>query len=111
MSRPPSWLCETGILVGTVLLAALCAAAQLPECTGRGTWETRAPFPIEATEVAAAAIGTRVYVLGGFLPSGASSNRMFVYEAQRDTWAERAPLPIEGGVNHANLVSAGSGSA
>ena len=55
-------------------LLALLAA---PACAQIGVWESRAPFPIEATEVSAAAIGDKVYVVGGFLPDG-SSNRLFI---------------------------------
>jgi uncharacterized protein (TIGR03437 family) len=71
-----------------------------------GVWETRAPRPLQATEVGSAAILDKVYVLGGILPSGESSNRLFIYDAVMDTWSEGAPLPIEGGVNHPNVVAA-----
>ena len=69
-----------------------------------GVWETRAPFPLEATEVAAAAVGDKVYVVGGLTPAG-SSNRLFIYDAFTDTWREGAPLPLPGGVDHANLAA------
>jgi uncharacterized protein (TIGR03437 family) len=71
-----------------------------------GVWEARAPMPIQVTEVGSAAILDKVYVLGGILPSGESSNRLFIYDAVTDTWSEGAPLPIEGGVNHPNVVAA-----
>ncbi|MGH9786125.1 MAG: Kelch repeat-containing protein [Terriglobia bacterium] len=69
-----------------------------------GVWETRAPFPLEATEVAAAAIGDKVYVLGGLTTAG-STNRLFIYDAFTDTWKEGAPLPVAGGVDHANVAA------
>lgn len=74
------------------------AAAQV------GVWETRAPYPIEATEVAAAAIGDKVYVVGGIIRTGVT-NRLFIYDAFTDTWSEGAPLPITGGVDHANVAA------
>ena len=77
---------------------AASAAAQI------GVWETRAPFPVEATEVAAAAVGDKVYVVGGLLTTG-SSNRLFIYNAFTDAWTEGAPLPVPGGVDHANLAA------
>ncbi|MBI2815431.1 MAG: hypothetical protein HYX72_00680 [Acidobacteria bacterium] len=69
-----------------------------------GVWERRAPFPVEATEVAAAAIGLKVYVVGGLLPTG-STNRLFIYDSFTDTWTEGAPLPVDGGVDHANVAA------
>src|SRR5215510_1274019 len=88
------------------VLAKSMAQTPLVCPTSLGTWETRAPLPILATEVAAASIQDKVYVLGGILPSGASSNRLFIYDAAADRWSEGAPLPIADGVNHANLVAA-----
>src|SRR3989338_694596 len=81
-----------------LLWMANAAVAQI------GVWETRAPFPLEATEVAAAAVGDKVYVVGGLTPAG-SSNRLFIYDAFTDTWREAAPLPLPGGVDHANLTA------
>jgi uncharacterized protein (TIGR03437 family) len=79
------------------LAAAGCAAQG-------GVWETRAAYPLEATEVSAAVIGAHVYVLGGLLRGG-STNRMFVYNTVSDLWDEAAPLPIPLGVDHANVAA------
>ncbi len=84
-------------LAAIVLLGA-SAAAQI------GMWETRAPYPLEATEVAAAAIGAKVYVVGGLIRAG-STNRLFIYDPFTDTWLEGAPLPILGGVDHPNVAA------
>jgi uncharacterized protein (TIGR03437 family) len=86
------------ILLACVVLGVKCGSAQI------GTWEARAPFPILATEVSAAAIDDRVYVVGGYLENG-SSNRLFIYDPFTDTWSEGAPLPIAGGVDHANVAA------
>lgn len=90
---------KSGLRIALAALwLATSAAAQI------GVWETRAPFPIEATEVSTAAVGDKVYVVGGLTPTG-SSNRLFIYDAFTDTWREGAPLPIPGGVDHANLAA------
>lgn len=81
-----------------MLLPAPPAAAQI------GVWETRAPFPLEATEVSSAAIGDKVYVVGGLTAEG-GNNRLFIYDAFTDTWSEGAPLPVPGGVDHANVAA------
>ena len=69
-----------------------------------GVWETRAPFPVEATEVAAVAVEDKVYVVGG-LTAGGTINRLFIYDSFNDTWREGAPLPIPEGVDHSNLAA------
>ena len=84
-----------------ILLLAQLASAQLP-----GIWETRAGYPLAATEVSGAAIDGFVYVVCGLTPQGAT-NRMFRYDARSDSWTERAPLPIEGGADHCNVAAAG----
>src|SRR5581483_11744175 len=87
-----------------LIFAALFAAGERCAIAQSGVWETRAPFPIFATEVSAAAINDKVYVVGGYLANG-SSNRLFIYDAFTDTWTEGAPLPIPGGVDHANVAA------
>lgn len=54
------------------------------------TWTVGAAAPSNyPTGVTAAAIGTRIYVMGGNEPSG----RAFCYESATDTWSEIAPIP------------------
>ena len=71
----------------------------------QGVWESRAPYPLQATEVSSAAIGSKVYTLGGLLTSGSSTNRLFVYDAFTDTWSEGASLPVSQGVDHGNVAA------
>ena len=83
-----------------------------------GRWETLAPSPIKRTEVAAAAIGEKIYLVGGFRePSWYEvlQNRVFKrpsiivtdaveeYDTALDLWRLRAPLPIP--VHHASVAS------
>jgi uncharacterized protein (TIGR03437 family) len=98
MTEFRGWDAWLGSGAAVMLLVALPGMAQV------GVWETRAPYPLEATEVAAAAIGDKVYVLGGLTESG-STNRLFIYDAYTDTWQEGAPLPVAGGVDHANVAA------
>ncbi len=85
-------------------LTGLLAAAAWAQ-TAPGVWETRAPYPLEATEVSAAAIGEKVYAVGGLVFTGGSVSRLFIYDAFRDTWSEGAPLPIPDGADHANVAA------
>jgi uncharacterized protein (TIGR03437 family) len=72
----------------------------------QGVWETRAPYPIEATEVSAAALDGKVYAVCGLTPSG-NTNALYIYDPYTDAWRAGAPLPIAGGADHCNVAAAG----
>jgi N-acetylneuraminic acid mutarotase len=67
-------------------------------------WRAHAPLPVPRTEVAAAALGKEIVVVGGFLENGGSSRRVDVYAPSSDTWRSGPDLPA--GVNHAAAVVA-----
>ena len=69
-----------------------------------GVWEARAPLPIRATEVSAAAIGGKVYLVCGILANLRRNNRLFIYDPFNDAWSEGAPMPIAG--DHCNVAAA-----
>ena len=83
------------------LLLALYSWAALSQPIG--VWETRAPLPVRATEVAAAAIDGKVYVVCGILPNLTRSNQLFIYDPFIDTWSEGAPMPAAG--DHCNVAA------
>ena len=56
-------------------------------------------MPEPRTEVAAAAVGREIMVVGGFLPDGSSSARADAYSPARNAWRRLPDLPV--GVNHA----------
>ena len=62
-------------------------------------WTAGAPLPEPRTEVAAAPLGTRIVVVGGYLASGGNSRRVDAYDATRDRWARLPDLPVS--VDHA----------
>ncbi|HEV3465504.1 MAG TPA: kelch repeat-containing protein [Actinomycetota bacterium] len=70
-----------------------------PPADGEPVWRTLAPAPSERTEVAAAAVGQRIWVLGGYAPDGATLATVEVYDTTTDTWARGPDLPVA--VNHA----------
>ena len=100
-------------------MAALAAALLLAGCTyvrdpapseaplrpvtpveaGGPAWRRLAPVPTERTEVAAAAVGRRIWVLGGYAPDGATLATAEVYDTATDTWSRGPDLPVA--VNHA----------
>ncbi len=72
----------------------------------QGVWETRASYPIEATEVSAVEIDGQVYALCGLTLTG-SSSALFIYNPRTDSWRPGAPLPVAGGADHCNVAAVG----
>lgn len=85
------------VLSSAPLVAGLTAVAVA------ATWNAGAPLPEPRTEVAAAALGQRIVVVGGFLASGANSRRVDAYDTRRDTWERLPDLPVS--VDHAAAAS------
>jgi len=96
------------------LRTAAVAATLLAACTGggpeapidRGTtpaWRTLAAAPSPRTEVAAAAVNGRIWVLGGYAPDGATVATAEVYDPATDRWSRGPDLPVA--VNHAMAAS------
>lgn len=65
--------------------------ASLP-AAGPGAWVSRAPLPVPRSSFAYAAVGERIYVIGGTDEHGDSA-RVDVYDARRDAWSEGPALP------------------
>jgi N-acetylneuraminic acid mutarotase len=93
------------VLATAVLLLAGCTASEpagpapAPTRAGDPAWRRLAPAPSERTEVAAAAVGDRIYVLGGYAPDGATLATVEVYDTGADAWSAGPDLPVA--VNHA----------
>ena len=68
-------------------------------------WDAHAPMPLPRTEVAAAAAGNEIVVVGGFTADGGASQRADAYSPARDTWRRLPDLPV--GRHHAMAVGLG----
>ena len=68
-----------------------------------GAWLAASPMPEPRTEVAAAPLGGRIVVVGGFLASGGNSRRVDAYHPRSDTWSRLPDLPVS--VDHAAAAS------
>ncbi len=92
--------------LGPPTLLTMLAALATMGCVGRttdtsapldirspGTWTALAPMPTARQEVAAAALGGRVFVIGGFGANGEAVGTVEVYDPATDRWETRAPLP------------------
>jgi N-acetylneuraminic acid mutarotase len=70
-----------------------------PSAGGGAAWRHLAPVPSERTEVAAAAVGRRIWVLGGYATDGKTLATAEVYDTATDSWSQGPDLPVA--VNHA----------
>ncbi|HSB43586.1 MAG TPA: kelch repeat-containing protein [Nitrospira sp.] len=95
-------------------LAGLCLVA-LPVSThsvqpepDRGVWRTAAPAPTKRTEVAAATLNGKIYVVGGFEQPGlgnllnlAITASVQEYDPSTDRWTTKASMPV--GLHHVGI--------
>jgi N-acetylneuraminic acid mutarotase len=107
MSRPRIF----ATVVATFLAAAACNTAPTPseppstQAAGAALeWRTHAPVPTPRTEVAAAALDGKIYVIGGF-DDGGTVATVEIYDPVTDSWSDGPQLPIA--VNHAMAASGG----
>ena len=89
-----------------IALTTPTQSAQLEQ--DRGTWRTAAPMPTKRTEVAAAALDGKIYVVGGFEKPSLGNMMNFaitpsveMYDPVTDQWTSKASLPI--GLHHVGI--------
>jgi N-acetylneuraminic acid mutarotase len=110
--RPPLG----SVMRRSLILACLCAGAvpllAAPRAQEGGAWRPAAPAPIKRTEVAAAAVGGKIYVVGGFEEPSLGNVLNFAitpvveeYDPSTDRWTARAPMPV--GLHHVGIGVAG----
>ncbi len=93
------WIRRAGVL----MLSAAAPAA------GQGQWVILAPLPAARQEVGVAALGGRVYVVGGFNAAGQSVNTVERYNPASNSWEGVAPLPAPMPLNHVGAAAVGGG--
>ena len=112
--RPASrgFACVTVLVIGLTLMAPFSVAAE-ETLSMRGAWKSMASARTARTEVAAAAIGGKIYVVGGFSePSMSNIKDLAIttlveeYDPTTDHWTTRAPLPV--GLHHVGIGVAGN---
>lgn len=72
-------------------------------------WISLAPLPAARQEVGVAAVGSSIYVVGGFNAAGQSVNTVERYQTGlTSTWASVAPLPAPEPLNHVGAAGVGN---
>ncbi|MDH3453495.1 MAG: hypothetical protein OEN20_13880, partial [Gammaproteobacteria bacterium] len=84
-----------------VLCSCLTMALLITE-TSSAAWFTAAAMPSARTEVAVAAVGERIYVVGGF----GGGRALEIYDTSTDRWSRGASIPQS--VHHAAAVPLGA---
>ena len=105
-------LLGVGIACAAVLFAPAAGAQSF-----LGTWTQTTQLPMPRSEVSVAAVGSTIYVIGGYAPAGPNPVALdttgqvdvdqplvTAYDLQTDRWSERAPLPR--GLNHVGVAAA-----
>lgn len=71
-----------------------------------GTWTSRSALPFARSEMQAATLDGKIYVVGGLQGMSNALTRVDVYDPQSDTWASAPPLP-EGRHHYGMAVASG----
>jgi N-acetylneuraminic acid mutarotase len=92
-------LCLMFFVVGSCS-TSVEAPPQTSQSAGQqGTWSQKAPLPIGISQVAVAAIGSKIYVMTGSTTDRVDHSINLEYDTAADRWRERAPSPR--GLTHA----------
>ncbi|WP_062487952.1 Kelch repeat-containing protein [Candidatus Nitrospira inopinata] len=106
-----------GLLLAGLTASVASVSAQSPQPASqpesdRGAWRSAAPMLAKRTEVAVAALGGKIYVVGGFEKPGLSNvmslsitPSLEVYDPVTDRWTAKTPLPV--GLHHVGIGVAG----
>ena len=106
--RGARWRCRraiTALLLPAAALAGLALGERStsPAHAGSQQWTTLRSSPLARTEVGAARIGDRIYVVGGFIPQGGSTGKLVRYDISDNRWKRLTSAPIE--VNHPGVAA------
>ena len=82
---------------------AVAALALLGATTPvQGAWVTGPALPTARSEVAVAALGQQIYVIGGYANGNVDQSLVQVFDVEANAWRDAAPLPR--GLNHVGAV-------
>lgn len=109
MKRTLVWLVLMAVVVacgggGSSGIARRTYKATPTEPPTTGAWTQGAPMPTPRSDAASAVVDGKIYVIGGLLASGESTDTVEVYDPATDTWETLAPLQ---GFDHAMAATVG----
>jgi len=96
------------VFFGLFVIALPVSSESAQSEPNKGSWHTAASMPTKRTEVAAATLDGKIYVVGGFekprlgnVMNFAITPSVEVYDSETDTWTSKAPLPV--GLHHIGI--------
>ncbi len=96
------------VLIALVLIGLPLFSESAQSESDQGTWRTAAPMPTKRTEVAAAMVDGKIYVVGGFEKPSLGNFLNFaitpsveLYDPVIDRWTPKAPMPV--GLHHVGI--------
>lgn len=96
------------ILIGLLPIAVPVSSESAQSKPDQGIWHAAAPMPTKRTEVAAATLDGKIYVVGGFEKPSMGNVMNFaitpsveMYDPAADRWTSKTPLPI--GLHHVGI--------
>jgi N-acetylneuraminic acid mutarotase len=97
---------KLALVSAAALVALVLAMPGLSQSGGAaGRWRAKAPLPTAMAEVGVAALGGRIYVLGGTAQGRFDSPLNEEYDPASDHWRARAPMPK--GLSHVGAAALG----
>ncbi len=81
------------LVILAVIIIGLLALSILERVDGL-KWTRGADLPVPRSEVAAAALGREVYVIGGLASRFEALDNVDIYNTEEDSWREGARLPV-----------------
>jgi len=85
------------------LLLAILIVPFISLVESASEWSAIVDMPTPRTEVTASAIGSRIYVIGGFNAAGGTTSAIEVYDPRSNTWSDGKELPVA--LHHAASAS------
>jgi N-acetylneuraminic acid mutarotase len=106
-STGPNYIVDFDVIRdGTITSLDLGFVAQRFGACPTGTWTGLAPLPAgPRQETGVAALGSEVFVVGGFNAGSTIVATVEAYDATDDTWRTTAPVPVA--MHHANTAALG----
>jgi N-acetylneuraminic acid mutarotase len=68
-------------------------------------WIRKIDLPVDRSAASAAAIGTKIYVVGGRNLSGVATKTLYVYSVATNTWTQKASLPVKSAQGIAGVIA------
>ncbi|MGE6629036.1 Kelch repeat-containing protein [Bacillus sp. NPDC077027] len=85
---------KKNILLLVFILSAICNPFYKVHALEEKGWVSQADLPEPRSHAATAAVGDKIYVIGGYGQKSMATNTTFVYDSKKNEWSQNADMPI-----------------